>query len=102
MIEMKGRVAIYVPQVEGRPYATREVARDLCRLCGGATVTAAQGFWDGGTGELEEDHIQIVYAYHDRDWDDLEPEVLEIAHRLKDDLGQKSVAIEEGGRLLLV
>lgn len=110
-VALSHRVAVYIPSTvavdkaavdKGRE-VLEAVARRLSDLFGGATATAATGYWTSEAVGLVREAVTIVYAACTSEALEAHgAEVLEIAQAVKCSMEQEAVSVEVDGALYLV
>ena len=97
------KVSLYVPSTQnvGKPLPAgkheelvSEVKRQFGTAFGGATAVAAEGGYPASNGDWIEEHITIVYSFHNLETVDALAIVIPIAQTIKYRYGQESIAIE--------
>lgn len=103
------RVALYIPStvdVDTATDSTPEIdgaARFLSGLFGGATATAAAGYWISDAAGLVREGVTIVYAYGSAaDVDARLRDIVNYARALRARMRQEAVSLEIGSELFLI
>lgn len=108
-VTLPQRVTLYVPGTQGTATATdnaaqvERVAREFCKMFGGATAQPSAGYWISDNAELVREAVTIVYAActADQICEHL-PDVLQLAQQIKQDMAQEAVSVELNGTLYII
>lgn len=108
-IKLSQRVAVYIPSTIDVDTATdnREqiaaCASLLSSLFGGATATAARGYWMSGAAGLVGEDVTVVYSFGTAEqMTEHMPDVVRFAEQLKKDMAQEAISLEYNGELYLI
>lgn len=108
-VKLSSRVAVYVPGTNGvdtcadNSAVVDRVAAALSAMFGGATASAASGYWLSDSVGLVKEATTIVYAFADPAALELHlGDVVTIAQEIKRELRQEAVSLELDGSLYLI
>ena len=108
-LKLSAKVAIYVPGTCGvdtaadTSFMVDRVAAALPTMFGGATATAANGFWCSDVAGLVKENTTIVYAFcAPADLEKSIGDIVTIAQEIKRELKQEAVSIELDGALYII
>jgi hypothetical protein len=97
------KVSIYIPSKKGsikfnNTFAVKKTVIFLAETYGGATEQKVNGYWKSG-GKLETEKINIVYSFADKV---NKNELVKYCQDLKTELGQESILLEIGQKVLFI
>lgn len=108
-IKLSSRIALYVPGTIDINHAADnsgwivQVSKAFSEMFGGATATAAAGYWEDAKAGLVSEDVTIVYSYADTETLKARiHDVLSMAHDMKTALNQTAISLEVNGSLYLV
>ena len=108
-VKLSSRVALYVPgtfdinKISNNAAWVSTVSKSFSQMFGGATVTAAAGYWEDIQAGMISENVTIVYAYTDTETLKTEiHKVLQLAKTMKDELKQTAISLEVNGSLYFI
>ena len=109
VVRLDSRVAIYVPSTTDtdKPADNREtveaVAAKLSAMFGGATATAARGYWVSQSAGLVGEGVTVVYSNAAAtDIENHAAEIVAICQQIKEDMRQEAVSLAIGDCLYII
>ena len=108
-VKLSSRVALYVPGTIDINHATdtgawvATIQSAFAEMFGGATASAAAGYWMSEQVNLVSEDVTIVYSYSDTETlKTAIHKVLALAHEMKTALRQEAVSLEVNGSLYFI
>jgi hypothetical protein len=108
-IKLSSRVTVYVPathdvntETDNAEQVTR-VASALSEWLGGATSSAAVGYWLSNTAGLVHENTVVVFAFaSEKDLKAHVDDVVSLCESIRDEMSQEAVALEVNGEMYFV
>lgn len=109
LVKFSHRVTVYVPGTDGVNTAAdttawvEKTARALSTMFGGATSTAARGYWIANSGETVREDTTMVFAYaKEADLQEHADSLMDFITEMKQELRQEAVALEINGEMYFI
>ena len=109
MIELSSRLTIYVPStinINEEIDTTKQInetASKLSELFGGATSTAASGYWLSPSAGLVKENTTMIFAYcREAELEKYLDDVIAHCEKLKQELSQDAIALELNGKMYFI
>lgn len=108
-VKLSSRIALYIPGTVDVDKASDNgawivtISKAFSAMFGGATATAAAGYWEDAQAGLVSEDVTIVYSYADTETLKTRiHDVLKLAHDMKLALNQTAISLEVNGSLYFI